>query len=223
MHKGQAELFERLIRGPLPHNALSRDVFALFEHLGAVEEHGHDKLLVTIGAARQTFGRPKGKHLSPQELSEIRHFLLASALPEAPPLPDDTAELAGAMVVVIDHHKARFYRTTGGSRPEAAGQAAPADPHGFHRHLIHRKEANYQGDRVPEDPAFYNEVAQTLKGFESIILVGHGTGKSNAAAYLQDYLAVHHTDIAARIISAETVDLSALSEPEIEALAESQL
>lgn len=156
--KTQAELFQSLMKGQLPHNALSRDVLVLMEQLGSVEEHGHGKLLVKIGSGRQIFPRPRGKHMTDEELSELRHFLLASKPQEA--VEDEAGNVGseGTSVVVIGHHKARFYRTTNGSRPEHTGSAVPYDPHGFHRHLIHRKEANYIGDRVPEDPIFYKEI-----------------------------------------------------------------
>jgi hypothetical protein len=36
------------------------------------------------------------------------------------------------------------------------------DPFGFQHHLIHKKEAHYKGERVPEEKTFYEEVAQDL-------------------------------------------------------------
>lgn len=214
------ELFQRLIRGPLPHSALSRDILVLMKQLGSVKAHGHGKLLITISSRRKIFPRPKGKHMTDEELSELRHFLLATKPLE---VSEDESENIGSeatSVVVIDHHKARFYRTTRGSRPEHAGSAVPYDPHGFHRHLIHRKQANYVGDRVPEDPIFYKEIAQALQNANSIVIIGHGSGKSNAATHLIDYLKKDHPAIAIRIIDTNNADLSALTEPQIEELAE---
>ena len=54
-------------------------------------------------------------------------------------------------VLLIDHQRARFFDsvdTPGGL--EERGHLAPEDPHGFLRHLEHRKEADYHGQRVPE-------------------------------------------------------------------------
>lgn len=87
---------------------------------------------------------------------------------------------SGPTIVAIDHHAARLYHDLGGSQPEADARVKPDDPHGFHRHLIHRKEAHYQGERVPEETSFYDEVAKNLVPAQEIVLVGHGTGKSSA-------------------------------------------
>jgi hypothetical protein len=123
------------------------------------------------------------------------------------------------MVVVIDHHAARIYQDLGSSRPESEASVRPYDPHGFHRHLIHRKEAHYEGERVPEEDSFYEEVGKDLVPAREIILIGHGTGKSSALEFLETYLKTHHPTIAQRVIATEVTDLSALTEPEIEEIA----
>ena len=84
---------------------------------------------------------------------------------------------------------------------------------------IHRKEAHYQGEPVPEEDSFYEEIAKDITPANEIVLIGHATGKSNAADFLQEYLKTHHPDISRRVIATERADLSAVTEPEIEALA----
>ena len=130
---------------------------------------------------------------------------------------------ARRIVVVIDHHAARLYQDLGGSRPEIEATVKPYDPLGFHRHLIHRKEAHYQGERVPEETSFYEQVAKDLVPAQEIILIGHGTGKSSALEFLAQYLTTHHPTIFQRVIATETVDLSALTEPQIEAIAKKHI
>ncbi len=122
-----------------------------------------------------------------------------------------------------------------GARPGGEGDLVPqlAGLHGLARlrrgrhtwpyHLIHRKEAHYQGERVPEETSFYQEIVQDLVHAEAIILIGHGTGTSNAASVLNEYLKTHHREIFPRIIAVETADLSALTEPEIEEIAKKHL
>ena len=104
------------------------------------------------------------------------------------------------MVVVIDHHAAHVFQDLGG-------------------HLVHRKEAHYRGDRVPEDPSFYEEVAKALAPAAEIVLIGHGTGKSNAAQVLADYLEKHHPATSRLVTATETADLSSLTEAEAEGIA----
>ncbi len=125
--------------------------------------------------------------------------------------------------MVIDHHATRLYQDLGASRPEIEAIVKPNDPHGFHRHLIHRKEAHYQGERVPEETSFYEQVAKDLVPAQEIILIGNGTGKSSALEFLAQYLKTHQPTIFQRVIATETVDLSALTEPQIEAIAKKHI
>ena len=85
--------------------------------------------------------------------------------------------------------------------------------------LIHRKESHYRGERIPEEDSFYEQIAKDITRANEIVLIGHATGKSNAADILKEYLKTHHPDISRRVIATESADLSAVTEPEIEALA----
>ena len=123
------------------------------------------------------------------------------------------------MIVVIDHHAARIFHDLGGGRTQHEATVEPYDPHHFHHHLVHRKEAHYKGDRVPEDASFYEEVAKALVPAKEIVLIGSGTGKSSAVAVLQEFLQKHHAGVAERVKATEIVDLSALTDPQIEAIA----
>jgi hypothetical protein len=123
-------------------------------------------------------------------------------------------------VVLIDHHGARFFETaqTAGGLEER-GHVEPKDPHGFLRHLEHRKEADYRGQRSPEADEFYDGVALRLKDSPSIVLVGDATGKSSAARYFLEYLKQKHKGIAERIVAVEDADLSAITLGQIEEIA----
>jgi hypothetical protein len=123
-------------------------------------------------------------------------------------------------VLLIDHHHARFFETAGpDGRLEEREHLEPKDPHGFRRHLEHRKEADYRGQRVPEADEFYERVAQRLKNASSIVLVGDAAGKSSAARYLLAYLNEKDKAIAARVVGTEDADLSGISFGRIEEIA----
>jgi stalled ribosome rescue protein Dom34 len=127
------------------------------------------------------------------------------------------------MVVAIDHHAAHIFNNPGETEHGKEVTIEPYDPHHFHHHLIHRKEAHYKGDRVPEETSFYEEVAKALVPAQEIVLIGHGTGKSSAVDYLVEYLKKHHGNISQRITATEIADLSALTQPQIEALAKKHM
>jgi hypothetical protein len=123
-------------------------------------------------------------------------------------------------VVVIDHHGARFFEPAGAGTALHEGEhLKPHDPHGYERHLEHRKEANYQGQRVPEADEFYERVAQKLTSAPSILLVGNGTGKSSAMEYFFEYLKHKHKAIADRVKGTEDANLSGITLGQIEELA----
>ena len=124
---------------------------------------------------------------------------------------------------MIDHHVAHVYEDLGGKAPKSEHTVRPYDPFGFHHHLIHKKEAHYQGARVPEEKTFYEEVAKDLLPADEIVLIGHCTGKSSAVDHLAEYLKEHHHDISRHVIATETADLSALTGPEIEAIAKQHM
>jgi hypothetical protein len=215
MSKHLESLYQNLLDGKLPHNLSWSEAVELVEHLGEVQPHGDDEFVFRVGSQRVFFKRPNTHDLGVEEVSRLRKFLK-----EAGPIAQvrESAQ-PGRMIVVIDHHVAHVYQDLGGSRPAGEQKVEPYDPFNFHHHLIHRKEAHYRGERVPEEDSFYEEVAKDITPANEIVLIGHATGKSNAANFLKEYLKTHHTDISRRVIATESADLSAVTEPEIEALA----
>jgi hypothetical protein len=215
MSKHLDALHQNLLNGKLPHNLSWSEAVQLVEHLGEVQPHGDDEFVFLVGGQRAFFKKPHTHDLGVEEVSRLRKFLKdagRSAPTEKPAQP-------GRMIVVIDHHAAHVYQDLGGSRPADERTVRPYDPFNFHHHLIHRKEAHYRGERVPEEDSFYEDVAKDITPATEIVLIGHATGTSNAADFLKEYLKTHHPEISQRVIATENADLSAVTEPEIEALA----
>lgn len=215
MQKHLESLYENLLNGKLPHNLSWSEAVELVEHLGEVQPHGGDEYVFRVGGQRVFFKRPQTHDLGLDEVSRLRK-LLKDAGPGSH--AEQPAQLS-RMIVVIDHHTAHVYQDFGGSRPVDEHKVHPYDPYNFHHHLIHRKEAHYRGERVPEEDSFYEEIAKDITPANEIVLIGHATGKSNAADFLKEYLKTHHPEISRRVIATESTDLSAVTEPEIEAVA----
>jgi hypothetical protein len=218
-HHEQEALIESLISGKLPRNLSWSAVVELIGQIGEVQPHGNDEFSFAVGAQRAFFKQPSTHDLDVEQISRLRRFLKEACVVEAP----GTEHRNGRVVIAIDHHAAHIYRDLGGSRPEGEVTVEPYDPFGFHHHLIHRKEAHYKGERVPEDDSFYEEIATDLVNAKAIVLIGHGIGKSNAAEFLSEYLKSHHPETFQRVIAMETADLSALTEAEIEEIAKKHL
>jgi hypothetical protein len=215
IRRDHEELLESLIHGKLPRNLTWSAVTDLIAQIGEVQPHGNDEFVFVVGARRGFFKRPSTHDLGVEEISRLRSFLHEAGVLDRPA----KAPSPGRMVVVIDHHVAHVYHDRGVDLPQDEVAVKPYDPFNFHHHLIHRKEAHYVGERVPEEHSWYEAIAQDLAHAAEILLIGHGTGTSNAAEFLGAYLKSHHPETFERIIATETVDLSALTEPQIEAIA----
>jgi hypothetical protein len=219
LRRDHEELLESLVGGKLPRNLTWSAVVDLIGQIGEVQPHGNDEFTFVVGSQRQVFKRASTHNLEVEEIARLRRFLRDAEVQGKPA----EARLVGRMVVVIDHHAAHIYHDTGGSRPEGEATVKPYDPFGFQHHLIHRKEAHYKGERVPEEDSYYEEIAQDLAHAATIVLIGHATGTSNAAVFLSEYLKGHHPETFQRVVATETADLSALTEPEIEVIAKRHL
>ena len=219
IRKSHEDLLESLVGGKLPRNLSWSAVVELIGQIGEVQPHGNDEFAFVVGAQRGFFKRPSTHNLEVEEISRLRRFLKEAGVLGKPA----QAHQIGRMVVVIDHHVAHIYHDLGGNRPEDEVTVKPYDPFGFQHHLIHRKEAHYKGEHVPEEESYYEEIATDLVHADAIILIGNATGKSSAVDFLKEYLKTHHPETFQRVIATETADLSALTEPEIEAIAKKHI
>ena len=124
----------------------------------------------------------------------------------------DPADAAPTLVVVIDHHEAKVYRTeTRGADPE---RIVPYDPDGHGRHL-HSAHEWTDGKSPPERKSFYEAVAKTLRGAGQVLLFGSGTGKSSAMEQLLADLTAHYADVAKTVIGSVVVDAHHTTEGEL--------
>lgn len=215
MSKHLDSLYQNLVSGKLPHNLSWNEAVELVAHVGEVQPRGNDEFVFLVGDQRTFLRRPHTHDLGVEETSRLRKFLMEARST----LPSEQQAQPSRMIVVIDHHAAHVYHDSGGSRPVEEHKVQPHDPFNFHHHLIHRKEAHYRGERVPEEDSFYEEVAKDITPASEIVLIGHAIGKSSAADFLNEYLKAHHPEISRRVIATENTDLSAVTETGIEALA----
>ena len=216
LHHKFEVLRQNLMHGKLPRDLPWDDAVGLISHLGTVEAGGGDEFTFSIAKTHAPFKRPHSRQMELEDISKLRKLLHAAESAD----PVRGKSTSRQLIVVVDHHSAHIFAETGGSRPSALDTIEPADPHHYHHHLVHKKEAHYQGDRVPEDTAFYGAIADSLKEASEIVIIGHGVGKSSAASFLMEYLKSHRPDTAKLVKAQEVADLSALTEPQIEQLAE---
>ena len=198
-----------ILRHPAARNLPWRDVRSMLEALAEVVEEPNGNLKITRGGQTLVVHPSRDKDVAEvEELMEIRHFLQRSGAA----VPEPVAAAGGHLLVVIDHREARIYSADlHGSVPQ---RITPYDPHGFGRYL-HFVQDESHGQRRPERKSFYEAVAKTLQGAESILLFGSGTGSSSAMDQLLAELKRRHRQIAERIAGCIVVDEQHLTENQL--------
>ena len=213
---------EALFRHPSPGNLAWSDAWHLLERLGTTRQEPNGRVVIAVGDHKFVFHPPHTKELTSEEITQLRKFLEGAGV-----TPDSAGVAAGEgsaaesttpdMVVAVDHHQARLFTIEGTAEP--GRRLRPYDPHHFLHHLAHKQERELRGQREPEEPSYYSQIVAALARARRIVLLGHGTGSSNAAAHLEQVLRAKHREIAERIIATKAVDLSAITEPQLLALA----
>jgi hypothetical protein len=192
--------YEAIFRHPTAHNLEWHDVRSLLAAVADLTEAHNGAIKVARNG--QIIKLPASAHkdvASVDEVLAIRHFL--EKLSET---TETSTVAAGAeLVVVIDHHEAKIYRTV--SREAVPARFEPYDPHGFGRHL-RSENPETSGRREPERKSFYEAIAATLRGADAIVIFGAGTGESSATEHLLAELKHHHRDLVPHIIGSFVVD-----------------
>ena len=225
LHGAHRRTLEALFRHPAAHNLEWMDVVALIEKIGAVHQKADNKFAFDVGREHHLMHKPHAKDLTSSEVVDLRHFLQrAGWSPESPSEPAARPDPAAlSLMVVVDHHGARIYRIDVASADASKHEIKPYDPHHFLHHLTHKGESRVQGQRAPEDTDFYKSIADALAAGGRIVVVGHGTGKSNAAEHLTEYLRTHHPETYQRVVREIDADLSAATTAQLLELAEQAL
>ena len=204
---------EAIFHHPSAHNLEWRHVVALLETMGEVEEKANNEFSIEIAGKRHLLHKPHTKDLTGSEVIDLRQFLIAAgwsheASSQAAAHPNPAPP---SLLVVVDHHGAKIYAIDLASDDVSKHEITPYDPHHFLHHLTHKDQSHERGQRAPEEPAFYESIAQAVALGGRIVVVGHGEGKSNAADHLTEYLRTHHRNTYQRIVREVVADLSSVT------------
>jgi hypothetical protein len=83
-----------------------------------------------------------------------------------------------------------------------------------HRHV--RTGQNHHGhDTDHAYPEYFEAIAEMLRDYDVILLIGHGEGKAAAAKNFQEFLSKKHPSTAAKVLDLLTVNLNAMSDHQI--------
>ncbi len=84
----------------------------------------------------------------------------------------------------------------------------------------HVREAQHHGghESSKSDPAYFTEIAEAVADAREVLLMGHGTGKSNAMVTFHEHVKSHNSQLAGKVLAELNADLSALSDGQIRKL-----
>lgn len=87
----------------------------------------------------------------------------------------------------------------------------------------HKRTGQFQHghDTAHRFPEYFESVSSTLRGFDGILILGHGKGKSAYGRLLLEYLHRKHPDLYGKVIDCLSLNLSAMSDAEIKTSARS--
>lgn len=199
---------DAILAQPASHTLQWRDVRSLLEAMATVVDEPNGNVKVTRNGQQLVLHPDRHKDVGAErQLHDLRSFLQSSGDRWAPPV------VCGVhLLVVVDHREARVYRTEmHGSVPE---RIVPHSPDHLARYL-HYVRDDSNGQRRPELKSYYDEIAGALRGAESVVLFGSGTGASSAMDHLRSELKLHHKDVAGRVVGAVAVDEHHLTEDQL--------
>jgi hypothetical protein len=215
--------YEALFHHPSSHNLKWHDAVHLFETLGTVTEKTNHEYVILIGGASHLMRRPHSKDLTSEEIRDLRQFLGTTIAPAALAAVEFPSAPELDLLIVIDHHEARLFAADLPAQGAAELDIRPYDPHHFLHHLTHKDQPRERGQRAHEDATFYERIAQEAAHAQRIVIIGRGTGHSDAAHHLVAYLAEHHAETAQKLVATLVADLSHITDPELLAMAREAL
>jgi len=208
----------RLFAHPIHTDIEWSRIEALFHALGAEVCFTHaDRVKVKMPAGQETFiTLPKTHQLQEKDdVMRIRRFLETCGItPEHPePAPTEFPPEKKRVALMLTHHESSIYSIEVDPTDTTKTTLRPYDPW-FHRHhLDHKLENTYEGQTAPEAPSYYHDLASHLKSADEILLIGHGSGRSDMRHLFVNYLVKRHAEIMEKVVGILTVE--GLTEPQL--------
>ena len=216
---------EAIFRHPVAQNLEWTDVVGLIEQIGDAHAKANREFVFEVAGQRHVTHRPHTKDLTSDDVFELRRFLSrAGVSPEGPSRSAaDPNATAPDLLIVADHHGARVFHVDVAAEEASEHVIRPYDPHHFLHNLTHKDQSREKGQRAPEEPAYYAKIADAVALGGRLVVIGHGTGKSNAAHHLVEYLRSHRRETYQRVVREVVADLSNITDPQLLDLAREAL
>lgn len=202
---------EGILGHPAPRDISFDHFITMWENYAdKVEQESGDRLAVDMNGHRQVFRRQKDGLVGIEDIERARHLFAAH----------ETTEGSGHLfVVTLTQEDARFYDFDLDAHDVEVDQhehEKNPDARGHHMRTVEKKTGR---DDKADLKRFFDDLVSelnTVAAARDIVLLGHGTGTSNAAQQFSDYLAEGSHPLHEHIVAVGDIDLSAAGEPEIE-------
>lgn len=205
-------VLSELYAHPIAHNIKWQDLLPGLTSIGIISDNQH----LTRNGHTVTFDHAKHDTLDPEEIVKLRHFMAISTTPqnEAPDLVQD-------IVIAMDHHRAVIFQAPGtASQIRTVLHADETRSRELHKHPT---RPPFSDNETNIDHNYYDAIVSEMSKAKRIVILGHGTGTSNATSQLIAKVSTKNPKILHRIAAVQRCDLEALSESQIVNLGEKLL
>jgi len=215
---------EAVFHHPMAHDLDWDDLLALIRRLGDAHEQSNNEFVFELAGRRHIMDKPHTRFLTGEAVLDVRQFILKAGFSPARPsqAAADPTPAAPDLLIVADHQGAKIFRVDVSSDNASEHVIAPYDPHRLLHHLVH-KDQSERGQRAPEEPAYYERIADAAALGGNIVVVGQGTSQGDAAHHLVDYLKAHHNKTYRRVVREIVTNLSDITQPQLLDLASQAL
>lgn len=229
MNRQHQRTLEAIFAHPLHHGLRVREVEALCTALGAeIEPTGDHRLRIRLPGGQDTWIRiGEGVHhpdLDAEAILRVRHLLAAAGVrpdhPQADP-PTARGDQGLRLVLHLSHQVTEVFRLEAAPEGDTVehGVLHPHGVWGSGENLTHRHDRDMAGQRAPRDTAYLAQITAAIAAADSVLLLGHGRGRSDMRQVLIDYLHTHRPDLLGRIAAVETVEAHGIGPAAILAIA----
>jgi hypothetical protein len=213
----QARTLRTVFAHPAAHNLSWSEVSSLVAIVGVVTDEPNGKLRCTV-AGRSVSFEPEGSQLTEEQVLAVRQFLGSVGLRPADTQgarSDVAAEVAPS---APSPHRATVVMTYRDAQVRGDGETvlvAPQDPRGHLQHM-HEKSGQRRGLYHQPQPEYFARIADAVRGYDEVLLLGHGKGHSNAMMQLVAYLDRREPQLAARIAGGVDLDVGAMTDADVD-------
>lgn len=214
--KKHIHMLSELYAHPIAHNLKWQELIPGLASIGIVYSDKNDHQHFTRNSHTVVLGHAKHDILDAEEILKLRHFISTSAMPQ-----NEASDLAQDVVITIDYHQAIVFHAPGTAlETRTEKHAEQVKYRELHKHPT---SPTFRDTSPDIDNNYYDAITKEMSKARRIVILGHGTGTSNAAFQLVAKIFDKNPELAQRIAAIQRCDLEAMSEPQMISLGEQLL